>query len=508
MADANLRIILGLKDEASAGLGKITSGLGGLGAIGFGALSTGLLAAAAGIAAIGSACIGALASTMSWAGTLDDVSDILGTTSEDSAKLAVALRGRGEDVGQFTSQLAFMARSLETADGKLGPAGKALEGLGINFKDANGNILPTMDLLPLIADKLDAMPEGLNKTQLMMDIFGRSAKGMSDALGGLTTKGLAEADKKAKALGLSMGPDMVAKSEQLGYAFNDIKLMAQGLMVTLGSELLPVIKPLIDQFLAWAISVMPQVRDGIQVVAQWVMTFLIPCISAMWTWITTKLIPALSDMVTWFQTNIPPAIEGIRTIFEAVITFLQPFIDAFILAINGKWYEFGAKLREIWDQAWQAILQIGQTIWNNIVTFFTTTDWGAVGMSILRGIAAGISAGLSFVRDAIVAVVQAAIAAAKGFLGIKSPSIVFAGIGKNMMAGMAMGISGNARLPIGAVVRATNAMTQYSYSIASGAIQVNAAPGQSPNQIADVVMTRLNRQIAAARNNRMGSTGM
>ena len=46
---------------------------------------------------------------------------------------------------------------------------------------------------------------------------------------------------------------------------------------------------------------------------------------------------------------------------------------------------------------------------------------------------------------------------------------------------------------------------QVSYSITSN---VYGAQGQSPNQIADAVMTRINKQVAAARNNRMGSTEM
>src|SRR5690606_1344585 len=52
-----------------------------------------------------------------------------------------------------------------------------------------------------------------------------------------------------------------------------------------------------------------------------------------------------------------------------------------------------------------------------------------------------------FIADAARSAAQAALDAAKGFLGIASPSKVFAGIGGDMMAGMAQGIRAGVDLP-------------------------------------------------------------
>jgi len=391
-----------------------------------------------------------------------------------------------------------MARGLKNAKGELGPTGLALQGLGVNFRDANGNILPTTDILTAVADKLAAMPDGLEKTQLMMDVFGKSGKDLSDVMGALTTEGFAAADEKAKALGLSMGESGVDASLKLGRSLNDVKMMGQGLMVTLGSELMPVIQPLISQFVTWAISVMPQVREGIKTVVDWVMTSFIPALKKIWEWLTINLFPVLATLVNWLMVNIPPAVETVRTIIEKVINFLRPFVeefisgiqkfwaehgeailakakeiwdaivkvfewfkgeftkifDAFKLAFSGDWEGFGKKLREVWDEAWAKIKEIGQNVWNAIKKFFTETDWGAVGRGILEGIAAGLNAGINFIKDAIIAVINAAIAAAKGFLGIHSPSLLFGEIGQQMMAGMAVGIRQGAMAPAMAVQQA------------------------------------------------------
>lgn len=128
--------------------------------------------------------------------------------------------------------------------------------------------------------------------------------------------------------------------------------------------------------------------------------------------------------------------------------------DAFKLAFQGDWYGFGAKLREVWDDTWEKIKQVGTDTWNAIKKFFSETDWGTVGTNILKGVAAGITAGLQIIKDAAVAAAKAAFEAAKGFLGIKSPSTVFMGVGQNMMAGMALGISNNAGMPALATARA------------------------------------------------------
>jgi hypothetical protein len=65
---------------------------------------------------------------------------------------------------------------------------------------------------------------------------------------------------------------------------------------------------------------------------------------------------------------------------------------------------------------------------------------GSIGSGIIDGITSGISSGASSVASAITSVAKSAIAAAKGALGISSPSRVFAGIGGFTAQGFAMGI--------------------------------------------------------------------
>lgn len=178
-----------------------------------------------------------------------------------------------------------------------------------------------------------------------------------------------------------------------------------------------------------------------------------------WEWLQV----AFNDVKTWLQTNIPIALntlkstwqtiwQAIQQIVATVLPIIQSVWQAFRAVFEGDWYTFGAELREAWDALWKLQIQIlinaGNTIKstvsdlvNNIKNFFTQTDWGSVGRGIIEGIAKGITAGISAIKNAAMNAAKAALEAAKGFLGIKSPSLVFEKVvAGNMMQGWVRGI--------------------------------------------------------------------
>ncbi|MCL4867745.1 MAG: phage tail tape measure protein [Anaerolineae bacterium] len=143
--------------------------------------------------------------------------------------------------------------------------------------------------------------------------------------------------------------------------------------------------------------------------------------------------------------------EAIQTVVETVTDVIGSVIDAFAAAIEGDWYAFGENLREAWDTLWsgissaldtweQAIQNTVESIVNGIIGWFRDTDWGQVGSDIIAGIANGISSATGFIVDAAQAAAQAALDAAKGLLGIQSPSTrAAAEVGEPYTAGIALG---------------------------------------------------------------------
>ncbi|MEE1085825.1 MAG: hypothetical protein U0L05_01435 [Schaedlerella sp.] len=81
---------------------------------------------------------------------------------------------------------------------------------------------------------------------------------------------------------------------------------------------------------------------------------------------------------------------------------------------------------------------------SQIKSKFTSIDWGTIGKNIISGIARGISNAAGEIISAAKTAAQNALAAAKSALGIKSPSRVFRDqVGKMMALGMGIGFEKN-----------------------------------------------------------------
>lgn len=240
-----------------------------------------------------------------------------------------------------------------------------------------------------------------------------------------------------------------------------------------------------------------------------------PVFTAINEYVQSVVIPALSDAVEWVITNWPQiqatihqvmtqVQQVIQTVLAAVQAFwaqwgdeimaivnvfvqqYQTLFAAFAAAFSGDWRRFGELLREAFDRAWEEIIAIA----TKAVQWFVSQDWGEIGSNIVRGIAAGISAGAQWVADAAMAAARAALDAARGFLGIRSPSQVFAAIGEQMMAGMALGVERQQLLPARATAQAGMLAAQ---SIYMGGVSININGAQQPDAIARAVRAELER---------------
>jgi hypothetical protein len=188
--------------------------------------------------------------------------------------------------------------------------------------------------------------------------------------------------------------------------------------------------------------------------------------------ITTILIPTLTVAVQWVQANWPTIQAVTTTVFNAVMGIADFFrgniektIKLLTLAVNGDWYQLGQEMRKNWDELWKNV----QLLATNAIDWFKNVDWGAVGMGIIQGIATGITAATHFIVSAAQNAAAAALAAAKGFLGISSPSSrFFEEVGVPSMQGWSNAILANASLPARATAYAAGqsvaaARHQYNY---------------------------------------------
>ena len=181
------------------------------------------------------------------------------------------------------------------------------------------------------------------------------------------------------------------------------------------------------------------------------------------TQIWAAIAPVFNQVKGWLQVFIPAALQtlqniwamdwaAIQAIFNAIWPIIMAIYQAFRAAFEGNWYEFGVKLREAWDKAWQLIKQVLTSAWDaikkivsdlitDIINVFTTTDWGALGKSIIDGIVGGIKKAATSLADAAKNAAKGALDAVTGFIRGHSPSQLFEEkVGNSMMAGWIRGI--------------------------------------------------------------------
>ena len=193
-----------------------------------------------------------------------------------------------------------------------------------------------------------------------------------------------------------------------------------------------------------------------------------------WTFIISifeGVVPILSEIVTrtW---------ETIKIIFANNIAGLQEWIRLFFENIGNTFDLWAAIFKGDWRAAWEEVKQIWATIiemikiqWGtaleNIKAMVATAfaNIGDVlaaaytmGVNIIQGIINGVVAKAGALWNAVKNAVAGAIAGGKDEAKEKSPSKVFQDIGKNMMLGMAGGVSQTAWMPEAAVRSATAAM--------------------------------------------------
>jgi len=210
------------------------------------------------------------------------------------------------------------------------------------------------------------------------------------------------------------------------------------------------------------------------------------------TWIRTAVSTFLEALRGWWAKWGEDVLGIIRIFWEYVQLLWKTFTDlisgifeAFRLALEGDWYGFGAKLREIaetflsnvWEvfrTKFELIKELVGLVIGNILDLWRNTDWGAIGRGVIDGIKNGISAGVGAIKDAARNAARAALDAAKGVLGISSPSKAFREVGLASGAGLAGGLLAAAPEVAAAVKGLSGAMLREARNSSSPAFAASA----------------------------------
>ena len=196
------------------------------------------------------AVAGPIAAIRQWAGAVNDLEDKTNMAGESASRL-LAL---GEYVGISTEEMAgamakmskatvTAAQSMSTAAASGGESTDVFTRFGIQILDSNGKLLSAEQILTNVTNKHRAMANGVEKTAMEMEIFGRSGAKLNDLLN-LTESQMQDVYKTAEKTGLVLNHTTTQAFEDAKFQINKSKLAMKGLTASLGAEMLPQLQKL------------------------------------------------------------------------------------------------------------------------------------------------------------------------------------------------------------------------------------------------------------------------
>ena len=269
-----------------------------------------------------------------------------------------------------------------------------------------------------------------------------------------------------------------------------------------------------------------------------------------------KIKVGVQVFVEWFKSSAWPFIKLvfdnfvismkiIWTVVKVVFTAISAYIKFVFNSIKTAFALFSAVLTGDWSKAWNIIKDVFKNIWSKlppiakgaldkVVNFVKglggrvktaigdAKDWLLdAGKDLILGLWNGVKDKWDWLKDKITGLGKSVTGWAKEALGIKSPSTVFAGIGRNIGEGLRNGIEASVPMVRNAAVGLANSATMSTsvnlagvgsaplalgggssntVTVAPGAVQITFmgnASASDTQQVVDAAFARLVRELRA-----------
>lgn len=199
MADNNTKIILTAEDRTAAALAAVKGNLGG---VAQSAELANRALAGIGVTFSGAAMVAMIKGTIDAADGFNDLAQRVGIGIKELAGWTLAANQSGTSMESVAKGVKSLSTYMVEHSDKLRTA-------GITATDANGAMIQ-------LADLFKAMPDGVQKTALAVQLFGKAGMDMIPMLN-QGSKGLADAQEKAEAYGKKMA-ELAPQADE----FNDL----------------------------------------------------------------------------------------------------------------------------------------------------------------------------------------------------------------------------------------------------------------------------------------------
>lgn len=238
-------IILAATDRSAAAFAAVSRHFDGL--------QSKATAIKGGLAGIGSALGGALVISqgrglIDMLDGLDDMSEKTGISVEKLSELRYAGEVAGTPIEALSGGFSRLAKMMGEAAGGNKEAVSTFKALGVEFKNADGTLRNTDDVLGDLADRFATYEDGAAKATLAQKIFGKSGAEMLPLLN-LGRKGIADLRTEAEQLGAIYGGALAKEAADFNDNLKRLELASQAAAISIGGPLLKSLGNLLNQYI-------------------------------------------------------------------------------------------------------------------------------------------------------------------------------------------------------------------------------------------------------------------
>jgi len=180
---------------------------------------------------------------------LNKMSQKTGIAVEDLSKLQYAADLSAVSAEALQKGLTSLAVGMVEAATGAGPMAEEYKKLGISLRNTDGTMKSSGAVLNELADKFAAMPDGVEKTNLAVDIFGKKLGAEMIPLLNAGAAGLKAMGDEAQSLGLVMSAELAKKSEEFNDNLERMQKLSSAAGIQIANALIPPLNALITEYL-------------------------------------------------------------------------------------------------------------------------------------------------------------------------------------------------------------------------------------------------------------------
>lgn len=165
-----------------------------------------------------------------------------GIAVKDLAGLQLAYRQSGLEAGALQQSMGKL--SVAVVNGS-----DALKAMGVQTRNTDGTLKSTRQILGEVADRFAGYQDGIGKTALAIELFGKSGAELIPLLNG-GSAALAEFDEVARKLGLTLDEETARNAEKFNDTLDLVGQGMSGISRQVAGNLLPTLTALAGQFLS------------------------------------------------------------------------------------------------------------------------------------------------------------------------------------------------------------------------------------------------------------------